>query len=365
MGGKGGSEPTITPTSTLTDSQRAVLDKLSGLIEGQIGVGVAPYKGQMTSGPSDIQGSQFDLVKQILGGTATGQQQTTDALSSVIKPWNSGDATSWWEKSIKDPTLQSWNEDILPGISEKFAAYDAFGGGGSRKSLLDAGVKLETGMQKNLADALLQDKQTSNQQMLSAAGLNIEDLMGRANLGGTAGATQRGITNDQLSEGYQKWLQKQPYANPWLSYLGSSLGTQAFENIVTPGTSESIGGILGGAGGLLKGVGSLKPCCFIFIEAHGGYLHPIVRRYRDEHMTERNRRGYYRLAEKLVPWMRRSKAVHKAVEWLMVKPMTNYGKYFYGEGRIGAVFAPIAAFWLGVFNLLGFGKFRRSNGEVI
>lgn len=108
-------------------------------------------------------------------------------------------------------------------------------------------------------------------------------------------------------------------------------------------------------------------CCFIFIEAHGGVLHPIVRRYRDEHMTVRNRRGYCWLADRLVPLMQRSKSVHKLVEWCMVDPMTSYGKWFYGEGHVGVVFAPVVKVWLKVFDLLGHRKpyTRRGTHEVV
>jgi hypothetical protein len=105
-------------------------------------------------------------------------------------------------------------------------------------------------------------------------------------------------------------------------------------------------------------------CCFIFIEAYEGLL-PIVRRYRDEHMNDTNRRGYYRIADRIVPWMRKSKTVKWIVRILMTGPMVSYGKYFYGQGRVGVYFKPIAKGWLKVFELLGKKPYIRSNGEVI
>ena len=104
-------------------------------------------------------------------------------------------------------------------------------------------------------------------------------------------------------------------------------------------------------------------CCFIFIAGHG-YLHPIVRRYRDEHMTKRNRRGYYWLADRLVPLMERFKAVRRIVRFVMVDPMTSYGKYYYGINRIGVIFTPITSFWLRIFTLLGFRKPYRRKGTA-
>lgn len=104
-------------------------------------------------------------------------------------------------------------------------------------------------------------------------------------------------------------------------------------------------------------------CCFIFLAF--GPLDPVVRRYRDEHMTPRNRRGYYRLADFLVPRMERSRLWTWAVRMLMVDPMTCYGRWVYDEGKLGAIFAPVAHFWLTVFNVAGFGTYTRCNGETV
>lgn len=115
----------------------------------------------------------------------------------------------------------------------------------------------------------------------------------------------------------------------------------------------------GGGGGM---------CCFIFLEARygNGTMDKVVRRYRDEHMTDVNRRGYYKLSEVLVPLMRKSKLVKFAVRAFMTDPMVSYGKYHYGEGKIGWIFKPVKNFWLKTFEYLGGDhKFIRENGELI
>ncbi len=111
---------------------------------------------------------------------------------------------------------------------------------------------------------------------------------------------------------------------------------------------------------------TMSSCCFIFI-AGRGFLHPVVRRFRDEHMTVRNRRGYYWLADRLVPKMKKHKWVKKLVRLFMVDPMTTYGGFCYGYNKRGAVFAPISLFWRGVFNLLGMRPpyRRRGSREVV
>lgn len=109
-------------------------------------------------------------------------------------------------------------------------------------------------------------------------------------------------------------------------------------------------------------------CCYIFLEARygSGLMDSVVRRYRDEHMTPRNRRGYYKLSEVLVPLMRRSRMAKLAVRALMTDPLVSYGKYYYGEGKIGWIFKPVVNFWMKAFNYLGQDhEYIRENGEVI
>ena len=119
-----------------------------------------------------------------------------------------------------------------------------------------------------------------------------------------------------------------------------------------------------GSSGCSAGTG----CCFIMLEARygNGTMDSVVRRYRDEKMTDRNRRGYYRLAEVLVPLMRES----RVFKWLVTKtfadPLVCYGKYHYGENRWGWIFKPVERFWMRVFDIVGGDtEFIRENGETV
>lgn len=114
--------------------------------------------------------------------------------------------------------------------------------------------------------------------------------------------------------------------------------------------------------------GDSGPCCFIFLEARygNGTMDKVVRRFRDENMTDKNKRGYYKLSEVLIPFMRKSKLVKGLVRMFMTDPMVSYGKYHYGEGKIGFIFKPVANFWLKTFEYLGGDhQFIRENGEVV
>lgn len=107
-------------------------------------------------------------------------------------------------------------------------------------------------------------------------------------------------------------------------------------------------------------------CCFIFIEAYDGKLLDVVRKFRNERITERNRRGYYRLADKIIPLMQKSKFFKGMVKFCMTDPMVSYGKYYYGIGKLGFIFKPIGLFWMFIFNYLGRkNSYIRKNKEVI
>jgi hypothetical protein len=107
-------------------------------------------------------------------------------------------------------------------------------------------------------------------------------------------------------------------------------------------------------------------CCFIFLEATNGNLPESVRLARDEFLTVENQRGYYKLSEVLVPLMRKSAAIKTAVNWLMVKPMTAWGNWYYGQSKYGKAFYPIVRFWFFVFSYLGQSHpFIRESGEVV
>jgi hypothetical protein len=117
-----------------------------------------------------------------------------------------------------------------------------------------------------------------------------------------------------------------------------------------------------------RGGGGGGGCCFIFLEARygDGTMDEVVRRFRDEHMTDKNKRGYYKVSEVLVPLMRKSKVVRFLVRATMTDPLVSYGKYHYGKGKLGKIFKPLKNFWLKVFNYLGDDhEFIRENGEVI
>lgn len=146
------------------------------------------------------------------------------------------------------------------------------------------------------------------------------------------------------------------------SSSGSGLGGMGSGAAGVAATAAATGGVGGGGGG---GGGG---CCFIMLEARygDGTMDRVVRRYRDEKVTERNKRGYYKLAEVFIPLMRKSKLFSFFVVKTFADPAVCYAKWYYGENKWGWIFKPLEKFWMSLFDTLGTDtKFIRENGETI
>jgi hypothetical protein len=137
------------------------------------------------------------------------------------------------------------------------------------------------------------------------------------------------------------------------------MGSGAAGVAASPGSTGAAGGGSGGGGG---------GCCFIMLEARygDGTMDKVVRRYRDEKVTERNKRGYYKLAEVFIPLMRKSKLFSFFVVKTFADPAVCYAKWYYGENKWGWIFKPLEKFWMSLFDTLGTEtQFIRENGETV
>jgi len=148
------------------------------------------------------------------------------------------------------------------------------------------------------------------------------------------------------------------------TYIANDLVVHNKGNAGSCSTGSSASCSAGGGGGGGGGGG----CCFIMLEARysNGTMDSVVRKYRDEKMTDRNRRGYYRLAEVFVPLMRESRVFKFLITKTFADPLVCYGKYYYGENRWGWIFRPVERFWMRVFDVVGGDtEFIRENGETV
>ena len=140
-------------------------------------------------------------------------------------------------------------------------------------------------------------------------------------------------------------------------------------------------GVAAAGAGAGAGAGGLLGClCYMFLEGrHGdGTMDWVVRRYGEEKVTERGRRGYYKMSEIIVPVMRKNLLMKLLLQVFFIQPCFWWARWYYrkeikrrGEklgfgGRFGWIFAPIKKFWEGFCHYLGQDHpYIRWNGELV
>jgi len=280
------------------------------LLQGQLGQGITPYAGQTVPGISPLQQQGFGAAGGLspmaagamgyfqgaLGQQAAGggpaQQMATWALPDMLAPFDPAGATEFWQQAHVAPAMETWRQDIMPSITESFAARGAADSGAMNRALARGGANLATGLSGQLANLLYsgQQAQMGRQQMGINQAMNLAMLPGNivgqaGQIGGMGtdmvsqllniGGQQRGIAGEQLQEPYTKWQQAQPYNSPWLGLLRTALqsappmtpvvqqgspglGSQLLPALGAFAGTEEGAGMIGSLGAdILGGIGSL------------------------------------------------------------------------------------------------------------
>lgn len=223
-GGQIGSQQTLTP------GQMKLLNYLTNILGGELG-----QPGENVPGASQL---QQQLFSGLSGGETEGAGSTIQAGSDYLDRLLSMDydpsaGQEYWEESFKKPMMQQWEQEIMPGIAEKYAGSGAISSSGFNRAMGQAGTNMQTQLGAQLSDILYQGSEAHKQRQMQGAGLSQQ----LAGLLSETGAEQRNIR-------LQQWEAQQPWGNPWLTFLSQALGTRAFENYAqqpyqqaTPGSS--------------------------------------------------------------------------------------------------------------------------------
>jgi len=267
LSGGGGGD--VSQVSTLTPGQYNLLEKLTKTLLPQINQGITPYSGQRVPGVSGLQQQGFDIFRGYMplageGQTALSeafsrynpdaagqfQQMGADALARVTKDFDPENITNALEPA-RQLGLQSFREDIVPYLTEHYAAGgDIKSSGAMNRALANAAKDFSLGFSANAAPYYIQGYENNLNRNLSAVpeayrmGMMPTDVLNQvisgpgsygtnlATMGIGAGGIERGIEGEQLGARQQYWTEAQPWMNPYLQqYLPAALGTQATENI--------------------------------------------------------------------------------------------------------------------------------------
>lgn len=181
--------------------------------------------------------------------------------------------------------------------------------------------------------------------ILGATG--VRDDVGKAILFGQGGETEQDIAGGVVGG----------------AASGAAAGTMIFPAVGTV-IGGIIGGVVGGASAALEGSCIIVTCC------HGRHSEQvqIARDYRDAFMTPRQIRGYYVLAEKVVPIMAQHKTAKNVISSQLVTRLINYGRWSTGKAMAfpSITDALVSTAFLGLCSALGacVRKYIRANGEV-
>jgi len=285
FGGGGGSTKVI--NERFIPSQTNLLDRIAGLMGGQVGSGITPYPGTMVPGITPLQQAGFGLMGglsplasgamgyfgDVLGQTKPGaaqqyQQLGGQTLEQLMQPFD----TASFTQQVMDPTkayaMQTYQQDIMPMLMEKYGTSSK-DSGALWNILGKQGANISTALGAQMAPYLYEGQQAQlnrqqqgvNQamQMAQLPGSLLQQAGGIAGMGTdlvsqmlNAGAQQRGIAGEGLQEQASKYQLSQPYSNPWLTqYLGTILGTSPVSPYAIQSAPSAWSSMLPGLGSML------------------------------------------------------------------------------------------------------------------
>lgn len=305
----------------------------------------ATFTSLMSKTPADVPG--YSKFQTVINQPSTGFTGET-ALSTIA-------ARSPYSGDFEQDTQAAYAQRAADAMAQVATGPDAVRGGVNRTSLL----------QGELADRLaagrgMEVRQAQNQEVgdvlraVTASnaiqqGLRGESMQAANMLSSLVGA------QDERALAAGRAVDANKLNN--LSLLGLAAG---LEGTTVDKQTDNYSGMGDQSASQMQAGFNL--CCFTFLEALNGELPWFVELARVEFWTPRRRNGYTWMSNWLVPAMRRSKVVRWLVNALMVRPLTKYGAWLYGEEKAKAVwraYSPVVTGWFTLWSLIG-----RLTGDV-
>lgn len=226
----GGGTEQVGSANLLSPEQQQLLSTLVGGIQNTP-VGV-PVAGESPLQQLGFEGLQNAAQSPVLAGSFN---QSGDVLNDLLAKFDPASTTDFFNKSIRDPSLRTFEQDIIPLIQESFA--DQGENSGLNRSFERAGGNLASDLSAQLSTLLFNTEQATQNRRLStlplAQNFRQEPLDFFNNLL-SAGGEQRGIEQEQLNA---------QFIHPFERFLPLALQTQGTAPIVqsTPFTTQNTG----------------------------------------------------------------------------------------------------------------------------
>jgi hypothetical protein len=256
-----GSKPSVeTQTlSTLSPQQQNSLEALLNQLTTGSGAGEERrFSGDVNVAPSDLsQLSLAGLEERALALSDPNRESdifnaSTDTLLKLLDfEGQQAGVDEFFNTTVRDPALKSFEETVLPAIGRDFGGSNFFG---SERQQADAEARedLLTGLTRSRADISFRADQANRDRALSALGIAPGiDAVGRGDTNELlsllqAGEGQTGLAERNVSREFQQFLAEAGLDDTQIQQLLQSLNVGAVENVVTalPGTEGFLTNIL-------------------------------------------------------------------------------------------------------------------------
>lgn len=165
---------------------------------------------------------QKSFLNSILGQT---QQPTGQALQSLLGGFDPNQLNDFYQKGLVDPTLKTYNEQVLPAIQQRFNDLNAGSSSALNQALAQSATNISQGLSGQLSGLLYQGQQQASSNQLNAL-QQILNLIGQRNFSPLIQGPTQGLLGPLIGAGGSALAASIPYLS------SAALSTQeAKENI--------------------------------------------------------------------------------------------------------------------------------------
>lgn len=251
----------------MTDSQVDALNKMTGVLNQNIGRGVSAYGGQITPGATGNQLAAFQGAGNLFNDPRVDSSGAINQLMSGDPAFQIDPAARerFYDDAIVAPSRASFR-DTMQQVDNRYGV--GFGESGSHRGAgYRAAGDFETNLMGKRAELLYADEMAGRGaaeagmgRMVQGAALApgyAEDRRRGLGLMNALGGEERAIAGQFAGEDYNKWQVEQDYNNPWLGFFGSAMSAQPNAIVNKSGMLSNITGGISAGVGALKGLGGL------------------------------------------------------------------------------------------------------------
>jgi hypothetical protein len=266
-GNSGVSGTYLQPLPTVDANQQALLSMLSAILGGQMGNGIRPYNWKKLVAPLDT--LEQSALARIAGlADSPMARSREDVLSRVLGeelPYTVGpeEYERAYAEGVEAPAMRSWQQEGIPELMHRFGSQGR--AGVTLDMLANAGVDLRTNLASQKAQYRLRGAerkmdaaQIARNLAVTGLGESMKHESFPITMEMAGGGLSRSVEQAKRNAKFNMWAMGQDWANPWLGFLPTVLGTPTFTYGGLPYQNQDSGGWgsgLSGVGGILQAFG--------------------------------------------------------------------------------------------------------------